>query len=124
MGKSCNIVRFKVKDGCQSDFEDIFSNREQLAGEFLTCLVKTGNNSYSGFSLWDSNEALAAARPDLITILDTSRHLLDEITPELGVTDPVSGEILLLDGIDWRSGTLSAFAEEDFEFNEPPDIEE
>ena len=126
MGKSCNIVRFKVKDGCQSEFEEMFNDREQLPGEFLTCLVKTGDSNYSGFSLWDSNEALTAARSELIAFLDTGRHLLDEISPELGVTDPVSGEVLHLDGIDWRSGTLSAYAEEDFDFdyNEPPDLDD
>ena len=126
MGKACNIVRFKIKDGCHSEFEELFSDRDQVAGEFLSCLVKTGDNSYCGFSLWDSNEALAAARPELIEFLDTGRHLLDEISPELGVTDPVSGEILLIDGIDWRSGAITAYAEEDFDFdyNEPPDAED
>ena len=126
MGKACNIVRFKVKDGCEAEFEELFSDREHLAGEFLSSLVKTGNNYYCGFSLWDSNEALAAARPELIEFLDTGRHLLEEISSELGVTDPVSGEVLHLKGIDWRSGSITAYAEEDFdyEYNEPTEVED
>ena len=78
---------------------------------------------YCSFGIWDDEEALVAARPEMIAFLDTLRHLLCEISPELGVTDPISGEVLLLDGIDWRSGTLNEYVTElpDVEYNEPPD---
>ena len=124
MGKACNIVRFKVTKDNQDHFEALFENRERCAGEFLSALVKTGEDTYCGFSLWDSDEAMAAARPELIAFLDTGRHLLTEIAPELGVTDPVSGEVLNLDGIDWRSGTLTEFGTDEFDFNEPPELDD
>jgi hypothetical protein len=31
----------------------------------------------------------------MIGILDSFRHMLDELSPELGVTDPVSGEAVV-----------------------------
>ena len=124
MGKACKIVRFEVSKGNQSEFEELFQNRERSEGEFLSALVKTGEDTFCGLSLWDSDEALVRARPELIAFLDTGRHLLTEISPELGVTDPDSGEVLILDGIDWRSGTLSEYLTEEFDYNEPPEFDD
>jgi len=39
-------------------------------------------------------DAIAAARPNLIKFLDTIRPMLEEISPVLGVTDPVSGPVV------------------------------
>ena len=123
MAKACNIVRFKVSNENQTEFEELVENRERCEGEFLSALVKTGEDTYCGFSIWDSDEVLVAARPELMAFLETGRHLLIEISPELGVTDPVSGQVLTLDGIDWRSGTLSEYSTDDFDYNEPPELD-
>ena len=32
--------------------------------------------------------------PEMISLLDRSRHLLEELSSELGVTDPVSGSVV------------------------------
>ena len=32
--------------------------------------------------------------PQMIALLDNSRHLLEELSPHLGVTDPVSGTVV------------------------------
>ena len=37
---------------------------------------------------------MADARPQMIGLLDSTRHLLEELSPELGVTDPVSGTVV------------------------------
>ena len=37
----------------------------------------------------------AKARPKMIEFLDTLRHTLEELSPELGVTDPHSGTIIV-----------------------------
>ena len=123
MPKASNIVRFKVKKSNQEEFENLFENCDRFEGEFLRTVVKTSEDTYCSFGIWDDEEALVAARPEMIAFLDTLRHLLCEISPELGVTDPISGEVLLLDGIDWRSGTLNEYVTElpDVEYNEPPD---
>ena len=44
---------------------------------------------------WESEDAMVNARPAMIGNLDQMRDLLEEISPELGVTDPRSGKILL-----------------------------
>ena len=41
-----------------------------------------------------SEEAMVTAKPDMIALLDTARDLLEEISPELGGTDPVSGPVV------------------------------
>ena len=33
--------------------------------------------------------------PEMISLLDKTRDLLEELSPELGVTDPVSGTVIL-----------------------------
>ena len=38
---------------------------------------------------------IAAARPAMIANLDRFRDTLEVLGPELGVTDPVSGEVVL-----------------------------
>ena len=38
---------------------------------------------------------MADARPKMIELLDNIRHLLEEQSPELGVTDPVSGTVVV-----------------------------
>lgn len=40
-------------------------------------------------------EALAAARPQMIATLDSFRHTLEDLGDGLGVTDPVSGAVVL-----------------------------
>jgi len=37
---------------------------------------------------------MVAARKGMIALLNTTRDLLEEISPELGVTDPVSGTVV------------------------------
>ena len=55
---------------------------------------KTSERTYVGYGLWESEEAMVTAMPDMIALLDTARDLLEEISPELGVTDPVSGTVV------------------------------
>jgi hypothetical protein len=40
-------------------------------------------------------EAMAAARPHMIATLDSFRNMLEDLGGGLGVTDPVSGEVVL-----------------------------
>ena len=123
MPKASNIVRFKVNQDNQEEFENLNANRDRFEGEFLTAVVKTSEDTYCAFGIWNDEEVMVAARPAMIAFLDTIRHLLSEISPELGVTDPVSGEVIFLDGIDWRSGTLHEYVTElpDDDYNEPPE---
>ena len=43
----------------------------------------------------NSEDDIAKARPKMISFLDTLRHTLDELSPELGVTEPHSGTVVI-----------------------------
>ena len=57
-------------------------------------LAKTGEQSYVAYGLWTSEADMQTAMPQMIALLDSSRHLLEELSPHLGVTDPVSGTVV------------------------------
>ena len=40
-------------------------------------------------------QSIAKVRDKMIAGLDTVRPLLEEISPELGITDPVSGPVIM-----------------------------
>ena len=48
------------------------------------------------FGIWESVEAIASLRVAMISNLNEVRDLLEELSPELGVNDPVSGNIVSL----------------------------
>ena len=83
-----------MKSGKQDEFESIFSGAEIWDGQLLHLLAKTGDQSYVAYALWESEEKMVDARPQMIGVLDSARHLLEELSPELGVTDPVSGTVV------------------------------
>ena len=62
-------------------------------------MMKTCLNIFSAamryIGIWESEEAIAAQRDAMIANLDKMRHVLEELSPELGVTDPVSGTVVL-----------------------------
>ena len=94
MPKHTNVVRFRVKSGKQQEFESVFSKAETWDGQLLHILAKTGEQTYVGYGLWENEEKMVNARPQMIGLLDSTRHLLEELSPELGVTDPVSGTVV------------------------------
>ena len=94
MAKYTNVVRFKVKAGKQKEFEEILDSSQMLEGQVLPILAKTGNQSYVAYGLWESEGSMVDARPQMISLLDSARHLLEELSPDLGVTDPVSGTVI------------------------------
>ena len=94
MPKHTNVVRFKVKSGKHTEFESVFSKADNWDGQLLHILARTGEESYVGYGLWESEEHMKNAMPQMIALLDSARHLLEELSPELGVTDPVSGTVV------------------------------
>ena len=56
--------------------------------------AKTGERSYCFVGLWESEEKLVEAPPQMIQHLNEVRDFLQELSPELGVTDPVSGAVV------------------------------
>ena len=94
MPKHTNVVRFRVKTGQQDEFERIFKAANKWDGMLMHVLARTGEQSYVAYGLWESEENMQTAMPQMIALLDSSRHLLEELSPHLGVTDPVSGAVV------------------------------
>jgi len=91
-----NIVRFRVKPGREDAFVEAHRRAEITSKGFRRgALVKTGERAYCMVGEWDSFDSLAAARPQMIAVLDTFRADLEDLGGGLGVTDPVSGEAVL-----------------------------
>ncbi len=95
MPKFSNVVRFQVKSEYVDDFLEIFSDLPTHEGLLNQILIQTGEHKYCAVGLWVSEDAIAEARPKLISFLDTMRHMLEEISPEVGVTDAVSGPVVV-----------------------------
>jgi len=91
-----NAVRFRVKPGREQSFIDAHKRADiTLKGFVRGALVKTGERTFCMIGEWDSFTSLAAARPKMIALLDTFRADLEDLGGGLGVTDPVSGEVVV-----------------------------
>ena len=91
-----NAVRFKVKPGRDQEFLDAHSRVDRdWPGLRRVNLIKTGEQDYCIIAEWDDMDSLAAARPNMIATLDTLRDTLEDLGGDLGVTDPVSGPVVL-----------------------------
>jgi quinol monooxygenase YgiN len=91
-----NVVRFRVKPGREQEFLDAHRNVARIwPGLSRINMVKTGDRSYCIIAEWDDMDALARARPNMIATLDSFRDTLEDLGGGLGVTDPVSGPVVL-----------------------------
>jgi hypothetical protein len=90
-----NVVRFRVKPGRESEFVAAHRNRPAgFAGLRRFSLIQTGDRTYCAIGEWNDFKSLVAARPKMIALLDTFRDTLEDLGGGLGVTDPVSGEVV------------------------------
>lgn len=92
---SYNVVRFKVKPGQDQAFLDAHRNAPVIKGLQDASVIKTGDRTYCIIGKWDSMDKLAAARPQMIALLDSFRNTLEDLGGGLGVTDPVSGDVVV-----------------------------
>lgn len=91
--KYSNVVRFKVKEGQLDAVVDSFQN-SQYKGLEQQIILKTGDLSLCSIGVWESENHMVEARPEMIAFLDTIRDKLEVLSEELGVTDPVSGPVI------------------------------
>jgi hypothetical protein len=91
-----NVVRFKLKPGTEETF---LAAHRNIGGDWQGLrhanIIKTDEGRYCIIAEWDGMEELAAARPRMIATLDSFRHTLMDLGGDLGVTDPVSGPVVL-----------------------------
>lgn len=90
-----NVVRFRVKSGQEQAFLDYHKNAPLLKGMLDGSIIKTGDRGYCLIVKWDSFSSIVAARSQMIAMLDGFRGMLEDLGNGLGVTDPVSGEVVL-----------------------------
>jgi hypothetical protein len=92
-----NVVRFRVKPGMDEVFLDAHrASKAAWPGLLRGFIVKSGDRSYVLIGEWPDTNAIADARQQMIGTLDTFRHVLEDLGPGLGVTDAVSGELVLV----------------------------
>ena len=89
-------MRFRVKPGREEEFLEAHRGiSRDWDGLKHVNIIKTGDRSYCIIAEWTGMDALAAARPHMIATLDTFRDTLEDLGGGLGVTDPVSGNVVL-----------------------------
>ena len=91
-----NVVRFKVKPGMDQAFLDAHRNvAQEWPGLRHANMIKTGDERYCLIAEWESADALAAGRTQMIATLNSFRQTLEDLGGGLGVTDAVSGSVVL-----------------------------
>ena len=91
-----NAVRFKVKPGRDRQFLDAHKTVQATwSGLVHANMIKTGEHDYCIIAEWTDVDALAKARASMIATLDSFRDTLDDLGGGQGVTDPVSGPVVL-----------------------------
>lgn len=91
-----NAVRFKVKAGREQDFLDAHRNLEAgWPGLRQANIIHVGGQTYYIIAEWDDMDSLATARANMIATLDSFRDCLEDLGGGRGVTDPVSGPVVL-----------------------------
>jgi Antibiotic biosynthesis monooxygenase len=91
-----NAVRFRIKPGRDRDFLDAHKGvHRDWPGLKHANIIKTGEDTYCLIAEWDDAEAITHARPNMITTLNFFRDTLAELGNGLGVTDAVSGRVVM-----------------------------
>ena len=88
-----NIVRFKLKQDCVDKYFEVI-NKTDFKGMIQRYIAKTGAYDFCFVGIWESAEAKAARRSKMVAHLYEIRGFMEELSQELGVTDPVSGNIV------------------------------
>jgi quinol monooxygenase YgiN len=91
-----NAVRFRVKPGRDQEFLDAHNKiSANWPGLIRINMIKTADRQYCIIGEWSDMDALAKARPSMIGTLDSFRETLEDLGSGLGVTDPVSGPVVM-----------------------------
>jgi hypothetical protein len=90
-----NVVRYRAKPGKEQEVMDTWKSMPMPKGAVKGALIKTGDRTYCFVGEWDSMDSIVAARPEMISQLDKVRPMLEDLGGGLGVTDPVSGEVVM-----------------------------
>ncbi|BDI07290.1 putative quinol monooxygenase [Sphaerotilus microaerophilus] len=92
-----NVVHMRVKPGQEDEFVRIHKDMDarNMPGVRNFWLVRSGERSFMVVGEWDSLDAMAAARPAMISNLDKLRPILEDLGGGRGLTEPWSGNVAL-----------------------------
>jgi antibiotic biosynthesis monooxygenase (ABM) superfamily enzyme len=91
-----NAVRFRVKPGREQDFLDAHKKvQADWPGLKHANIIKTGERAFCIIAEWTDMDSLAKARSNMIATLDSFRDTLEDLGGGVGLTDPVSGPVIL-----------------------------
>jgi hypothetical protein len=92
-----NVVRMRVKPEHLDEYVRFHNERQlgDMEGMKRLIVIKTGDRDFCVIGEWTGMDALAAARPKMIAMLDQFRDQLEDLGNGLGMTDPVSGEAVV-----------------------------
>ena len=93
MAKYTNVVRFRVKSCKQRELRACSATPKREARNCCISEQKRANKLMSPM-VCGRVRKMVDARPQMIRLLDSTRHLLEELSPELDVTDHVSGNVV------------------------------
>jgi len=91
-----NVVRFRVKHEQENRFLDAHRDgKANWPGLLRGVMIRTGDRTYCLIGEWADANAMAESRGRMIQTLDSFRATLEDLGPGLGVTDAVSGPVVL-----------------------------
>jgi len=91
-----NVVRFRVKPGRDDEFLDAHrGGKADWPGLQRGLIIKTGDRTYCLIGEWPDSATIAEARDRMIATLNSFRETLEDLGTGLGVTDAVSGSVVL-----------------------------
>lgn len=90
------LLRSRRPSGRDKDFLDAHKKvGADWPGVRRVNIVKAADRSYCIIAEWTDMDVLAKARPNMIATLDSFRDTLEDLGGGLGVTDPISGPVVL-----------------------------
>ena len=95
MAKFMNIVRCKVKTSARDEYLNKVKQMQKFEGQLSAKYIETKPNEFFMVGEWNPEDDIAKARPKMISFLDSLRHTLEELSPDLGVTEPHSGSVIV-----------------------------
>ena len=91
-----NAVRFRIKPDREQDFLRAHDEvGRSWPGLIHANIIKTGDRRYCIIDEWSDMDVMAAARPAMIATLNAFRDTLEDLGEGLGVTDAVSGPVVM-----------------------------
>lgn len=91
-----NVVKFRVKPEQEIRFLDAHRDgKANWPGLLRGVMIRTGDRKYCLIGEWADTNAMAEARGKMIETLDSFRETLEDLGAGLGVTDAVSGSVVL-----------------------------